>query len=77
LPCLTKTNIQLTVDHAAPIEGERAEEPQTGPAQKGFEKESPAAHPAFTAQTEERLVSIAQRLAHARSTGARSCARAK
>jgi hypothetical protein len=77
LPCLPKTNIQLTVDHAAPIEGERTEEPQTGPAQKGFEKESPAARPAFPAQTEERLVSIPQRLADARSTGARSGARAK
>ena len=63
--------------HAAAIESERTEEPQAGPAKKGFEKESPAARPAFPAQTEERLVSIPQRLAHARSTGARSRARAK
>jgi hypothetical protein len=70
-------NIQLAVDHVAPIEGERTEEPQTGSAQKAFEKESPATRPAFPAQTEERLVSIAQRLARSRSSGPRSRARAK
>jgi hypothetical protein len=77
LRCLTKINNQLTVDHATPIEDERAEEPQTGPAQKGFEKESPAAHPAFAAQKEKRLVSIAQCLANARSTGAHFGARTR
>jgi len=55
--------------HAAAIESERTEEPQAGPAKKGFEKESPAARPAFTAQKERHLVSIAQRLACSRSSG--------
>ena len=67
----------VAVDHVTPIEDERTEASQAGPAQKGFEKEAPAARPAFPAQAEERLVSIPQRLAHARSTRARSGARAK
>jgi hypothetical protein len=73
----TPAGRKIQENHAATIENDRTEETQTGPARKGSEKESPAARPAFTAQTEERLVSILQRLAHARSTGARSRARAK
>jgi hypothetical protein len=73
----TPAGRKIHESHSATIENDRTEETQTGPAQKGFEKESPAARPAFTAQTEERLVSIPQRLAHARSTGARSRAGAK
>jgi hypothetical protein len=73
----TPAGRKIQESHAATIENDGTEETQTGPAQKGFEKEAPAARPAFPAQAEERLVSILQRLAHARSTGARSRARAK
>jgi hypothetical protein len=65
---------QIEENRAATIEDENA---KTRSAQKGFERKAQATSPTFTAQAEERLVSIPQCLAHARSTGARARARAK
>jgi hypothetical protein len=45
----TPAGRKIQENHAATIENDRTEETQTGSAQRGSEKETPASRPAFAA----------------------------